>query len=234
MEETGSKLSDVSSEVHSANGAQEKYRYLRIQFLWDVRLRHWVIDVEFSRQRSFLVFNSRSVRKISSGRQRQYVASKRRELCCLLLPLGSLKTRTVGCSEKLGYDYTLTQRHTPEERDRQVRRFEHFKIRISLIMMTINWSPLPERPLTYRLKMCYMTSRADSIKLAMLSVRSYFNKMVFMSQTNLFTIVLNVLFGRHVSTLYWVCRHVSVWDPITHLKLIKDLCFLCKGLMMTQ
>jgi len=28
--------------------------------------------------------------------------------------------------------------------------------------------------------------------------------MVFISQTHLFIIVLNVLFGQHVSTLYWV------------------------------
>jgi len=30
------------------------------------------------------------------------------------------------------------------------------------------------------------------------------NKMVFISQAHLFIIVLNVLFGRHVSTCYWV------------------------------
>jgi len=75
MKETGSRLSEniahVSSEVQSANGFQETYRCLRIQFLWDMTLRHWVLDKDVSRQRSFLVFNSRSVRKTSSGRKRQ-------------------------------------------------------------------------------------------------------------------------------------------------------------------
>ena len=33
---------------------------------------------------------------------------------------------------------------------------------------------------------------------------SHVNKMVFISQTYLFIIVLNVLFGQHVLTLYWV------------------------------
>jgi len=31
-----------------------------------------------------------------------------------------------------------------------------------------------------------------------------FNKMVFISKTHFFIIVLNVLFGQHVSTRYWV------------------------------
>jgi hypothetical protein len=44
---TGSRLSvkilHVSSELHSANGVWETYNCLRIQFLWDMKLRHWVI-----------------------------------------------------------------------------------------------------------------------------------------------------------------------------------------------
>jgi len=75
MKVTGSRLSEnishVSSEVHLVNGAQKTYRCLRIQFLWDMTLRHWVIEVDVSRQRRFRIFNSQNVRKNSSGRQWQ-------------------------------------------------------------------------------------------------------------------------------------------------------------------
>jgi hypothetical protein len=69
-------------------------------------------------------------------------------------------------------------------------------------------------------------------------------KTVFINQTHPFIIILNVLFRRHVSTLYGVIirplhkilisqrninvtlvtimytktKHVNVWDPVTHLK----------------